>query len=253
MKAVLTFLLLLGLRAPLAADLQIKETSTDSAAGSGSRVTSIKGLQMRIDTTLPAASGSTIFDLPGGVTIRPEPDKRRAEVRDIAVRGAALEREYPRTRTTVALAPTGASREIAGASCAEHAFTIRVPLSKDGELALLMTGSAWIAASAPGADDYAAFARAAVDRDLVLGPASDNRILLAVARGQTELYRALAGVRGIPFLIDTKSDVDGHGVLAGMVAKVVRGSRTTTVTSVSVAPLADTLFSIPDGWTRDRK
>lgn len=78
-------------------------------------------------------------------------------------------------------------------------------------------------------------------------------ILLAVTRAQTELYRALGTLRGIPYVIDMTLKADGHGFLAGMVNKVVSGARTSTVTKVAVAPLSDALFAIPDGWKRRKK
>lgn len=46
---------------------------------------------------------------------------------------------------------------------------------------------------------------------------------------------------------------DGKGMLAGLVNKAVSGTRTSTVTTVAVAPLADALFTIPDGWKREKK
>jgi hypothetical protein len=126
-------------------------------------------------------------------------------------------------------------------------------MKKDDDLAFMLTGSAWMAKDAPGANDYGAFARAAVEREVVLGPASNNRILLAVASAQTELYRALADLGGIPCLVDMTMSVDGTGMVAGMVRKLVSGSRTSTVTSVSVAPLDDAAFAVPAGWKRERK
>src|SRR5438128_1495213 len=214
--ALVTLLIVCGARMA-AADVRITETTSltiGGTAGQGSRVTAIKGAFMRIDSAVGSESVSTLYDLPAGTTMRLDPKKKRAEVRAIAARQAQLEREYPRARTTVTFAPTGSTKSIAGASCAEHAFAIRVPMSKDGTLALTMTGRAWLAADAPGAADYAAFAKAAIERDLVLGVASNNKILLAITRGQTELYRAVATAHGMPFQVETNTDVDGHGMLA---------------------------------------
>jgi|RhiMetdeSRZDD1v2_1073273.scaffolds.fasta_scaffold17563_7 hypothetical protein len=47
--------------------------------------------------------------------------------------------------------------------------------------------------------------------------------------------------------------VDGHGLLASMVRTVISGTRTSTVTSVTAASFSDSLFAIPEGWSRDRK
>ena len=98
-----------------------------------------------------------------------------------------------------------------------------------------------------------AFVNAAIERQVVLGPASSNRILLAITRAQTELYRTLGRLRGIPYAIDMNLKADGHGVLAGIVNKVVSGTRTSSVTKVAVGPLSDALFGVPDGWKRQTK
>jgi hypothetical protein len=48
-------------------------------------------------------------------------------------------------------------------------------------------------------------------------------------------------------------NVDGHRILAGMLNKLVSGTRTSAVTKVVLEPLSDALFVIPDGWKREKK
>jgi hypothetical protein len=240
----------------LTADVVMTETTHAKIGGKtvdGVRTTYIKGPRMRLEVVQANDAQTTLYDVPAGVTIALDAKKKRAELRDISARNAELERRYPRSRVVVTLTPTGATKQLAGVSCDEHAFSIRVPMTKDGSLVLVMTGSAWAAKDVPGADDYSAFAAAAIEKEVVLGPASNNLILLAVTRAQTELYRALGKLRGIPYVIDMTLKVDGHGLIAGMVNKVVSGTRTSTVTKVAVAPLSDALFAIPDGWKRQKK
>lgn len=258
MKTVLGVLSFVVLSvASLAADVLITETiaakTGDRSQPSATRLTHVKGTHMRIDQQQDRDSASTLYDLNENVTIALDAKKKRAEVRAIAERSAKLERMYPRSRTTTTMTATGSSREVAGVSCAEHTFAVRVPLTKEDGLAFMLTGSACVAHDAPGASDYQAFARAAIDRQLVLGPASDNRLVLALVRGQTELYRALADVGGIPYVVDMNMDVDGRGMLAGIVRKVLSGRRTSTVITVSAAPLDNATFAVPAGWKRERK
>ena len=99
---------------------------------------------------------------------------------------------------------------------------------------------------------FASFVKAANEKQLVVGYASSNRILLAHARGQTELYRALGELHGIPYVIDMTMTFDGHGMLTRLLNKTA-GARTSTVTRVGVEPLAAAMFTIPDGWKRDIK
>jgi hypothetical protein len=253
-SAVLAFVMLAPVRST--ADVRLVEKTRD-AAGSrvieGVRTTSIKGARMRLDAVRNNQPTTTLYDVPAGATITLEAKKKRATWRDVDRRNAKLESEYPRARVSVAVTSTGATRTLVGASCREYTLSVRVPMTKDGSLALSMAGSAWIASDVPGAEDYDAFAAAAIERQIVLGPATDNKILLAITRARTELYRALGDLHGIPYVVETATNVDGKGMLAGVVRKLVSGSQTTEVTSVSTAPLADELFVVPAGWKSQKK
>ena len=240
----------------LPADVRITE-NTSAKAGDrsvqGVRSIYIRGSRMRIELTQNNRTTATVFDLPAGAIVDLEPEKKRAEIREIGARNAQLEKSYPRARSSVVLTATGATKVIADLPCEESAYVVKVPMTKDGETVLTLTGSAWTAPSAPGAVDYHAFVQAAVARELVMGYASDNAILLAVTRGQTELYRAVGALPGIPYMVDFVIGVEGKGVVAGMIRKATSGSRTSTVTSVAAAPLSDATFEIPYGWKREKK
>ena len=256
MNKISLVVLLFAASSTLSADVLISETVQAQAGGraiTGVRTTYIKGSYMRVETVQNKEAATTLYDLPAGVSVILQPNKKRAELREIAARHAELERLYPRERAVVTVNPTGASKEVAAAPCNEHAFNIRVPMTSDGGLALLMTGTACVATSVAGAQDYATFAQAAIERQLVLGSSSSNRILLAMTRAQTELYRTLVAVGGIPYMIDLTTSVEGKGMVAGMVRKLLSGTRTTTVTKVVTGPLADGFFAIPDGWKREKK
>jgi hypothetical protein len=254
-RASLLFLVLFATY--LGADVRITETvvakAGDRSQPAATRVTAVQGNRMRIDHQQDKESASTLYDLNDSVTIALDTKKKRADVRAMAERNAKLEKLYPRARTTTTLTATGTRRDVAGVSCGDHTFSVRVPLTKDESIAFMLTGSACVAADAPGAGDYLAFARAAIDRQLLLGPASDNRLVLALVRAQTELYRALADAGGIPFVVDMNMAVDGKGMLAGMVRKLLSGSRTSTVTAVSAGPLDEAMFVVPAGWKRENK
>jgi len=253
-RAVLAFVMLAPVRST--ADVRLVETTRDQAGSKtieGVRTTSIKGARMRLDAVRNNEPTTTIYDVPAGATIALEAKKKRATWRDVDRRNAKLEGEYPRASVTVAVTPTGATKTLVGALCREYALSVRVPMTKDGRLALTMTGSAWMASDVPGTEDYDVFAAAAIERQIVFGLASDNKILLAVTRAQTELYRALGGLHGIPYVVETATNVDGKGFLASVVRKAVSGTQTTEVTSVSIAPLADDLFVVPAGWKSEKK
>jgi hypothetical protein len=257
MTGVFRFALAIALllASPARADVLITEQTTGTAGGrtvQGVRSTYIKGTRMRIELVQGDQSSVTLYDLPGGTIADLDVKKKRAEMHDIAARTAKLEKEYPRQQASVQLTPTGKTATIAAAPCETYDFVVRVPMTKDGETAMTLAGTACLS-SAAGADEYRTFAQAAAERELVIGYASDNPILLAVTRGQTELYRALTGKPGVPYLVDMTIGIDGKGMLAGMLRKSAAGTRTATVTRVAVDPLADAMFAVPDDWKREKK
>ena len=50
-----------------------------------------------------------------------------------------------------------------------------------------------------------------------------------------------------------KLEVDGHGLLSGMVRKVLASDQTVAVTSVTTDPIPQMRSVVPDGWKRDQK
>lgn len=217
------------------------------------RSTSIKGARMRIEFTRDGKTAVTLYDLPAGETIALDAAKRRAEVRNIAARNAKLEKDYPRHRSTVSITPKASTQTVAGSTCTDHAFAVRTPVRQNGSIVLTLNGTACLAATATGVDDYMAFARQASERNLVLGPGTDNYIILALTRGETELYRALTQTGGIPLSVDYEITVDGKGMLAAMVRKPLAGSRVTIAAKLDTAAIDDAMFAVPAGWKREKK
>ena len=255
---VLPWFLLFALAAAgtrLSADVAITAAAKGKMGGrdfSGTWTLRIADKRLRIETG-PSGTGGTIHDLAQGLTIYLDATKRRAAERTVASRSAKVEQVYPRARTSVSLTERGATRQIGDTSCDDHDYSVRVPLTKDGDLALLMTGTACLARGSAGADAYEAYAQAAGDAGLILGGSSDNRILLALYRAQTELYRALAAAKGIPYYVEINTDLEGKGMVAGLVRRLVRGAYTMALTTITAAPQDAAYFTVPAGWKRERK
>jgi hypothetical protein len=148
----------------------------------------------------------------------------------------------------VTVTPTGASQTIAGEKCDDYTVAVRVLMISGKSVFVTMNGTACLAAADTSAiADYRGFAKAAIEQNLVLGQATDNVILLAVARGQTELYRAIAA-KGIPLMTNLTVAVEGTGLLAGIVRKAVSAQRVTTMTKLESSPRDASLFAVPPGW-----
>lgn len=258
MSSRLHFVLITMLAAasPLSADVRIVERSVVTAGDKvveGQRATYIKGPRMRIEQSQAGRITSIVYDLAAAEIIELDGPARKAEVREMAARHRQLEKEYPAERTAASVGAANGVQTLAGISCSSHPFNVRVPVTKSGEIVLVMTGTACLAAAGIGVDDYRAFAAAAVERQLVIGQATDNAILLAIARGQTELYRALSRAGGLPLSVDLRTEVEGNGMLAGIVRKAATGTRIVTATSIDGSPLEDRLFAVPEGWKRELK
>ena len=253
----LTLVVLVGV--PISADVLIVEkmvTKSGDKTVASVRSTSIKGTRMRVEIAQDGKTGVTVYDLPAGEMLELDATKRRADVRGVTARNAKLEKEYPRSRSTVIVTATGQSQNLDGAACADHTFAVRVPMTSSGDLALTLKGTACLSAAATGVDDYMTFATAAHAQNVVFGLASDNYILLALARAQTELFRALTEKSGMPLFLDLTFAVDGKGMLAGIVRKAVTSairSRAITVSKIDTSPVEDARFSVPTGWKREQK
>lgn len=256
MRVTLAIALVTLISTPLSADVLMVEKTVAKGGGKtfeSVRSSYIKGTRMRAEVAQGGKTTVMVYDLPAGETIELEAAKRRAYVRGVAARNAKLEKEYPRSASTVSLTATGSTQSVAGTSCDDHTLAVRVPMTKDGSIALTLNGTACLAAMAAGVDDYMTFAKAAYEQNLVLGQASDNYILLGFARGQTELYRALTAKGGVPLIVDLVVAVDGKGMLAGIVRKAMAGSRLTTVSKIESTPVDDAVLVIPGGWKREAK
>ena len=255
-RLVVALLLLVGQPASVWADLIITEKTVLKMGDrnvEGVRSTYIKGARMRIEMVQDGRSAATLYDLPSGAIVEFDTQKRQANVRDLAARTALLQKEYPSERATTTVVATGETKTVAGVSCGESTYAVAVPLTRDGKTILTMNGSVCLAQDAAGADAYQSFAQAAYEQQLVMGYASDNVILLAITRAQTELYRALAGKRGIPLHLDMTIGVEGTGMIASVVRKAAAGTRASTVTRIEDAPLDDGRFAIPSDWKRETK
>jgi hypothetical protein len=251
----LAVVILLAVPAHLGADLLLVEKSVARSGNrtvEGLRSTYIKGTRMRVEVAQGGKTAVTVYDLPAGEMLELDTPKRKAYVRSVQARNARLEKDFPRHESKAVVTASGQTRTIAGIACGDHTFAVTMPLIDNGSIVLNLDGTACLSGETD-AVDYMPFARAAYDQNLVLGTASDNVALLALARGQTELYRALTEKGGVPLAVDLTTTVQGKGILAGLLRKVLSGSRVTTASRVDSAPVGEALFAVPAGWKRELK
>jgi len=259
MRHLKVFLLLLaaGVPAgPAAADVTIKEAVSKKAGAEkvqAERTIFVRGLSMRVDARRGDKSQSTIYDAASGRIILLNPGKRSAEIHDAAATSTDVERKLPSGRVSAELTPTGQAKELMGVLCEEYAFVVTAPIDAKSEVLFSLRGTVWIARQAPGLEDYLSFSRAALKAQFVFGDFESKSAVLALVRGQTELYRRVAALGGVPYAIDLAFKFDGTGMAIGLANKMASGTTYTAATTVDTQALPDDLFTIPQGWTTTTK
>jgi hypothetical protein len=71
---------------------------------------------------------------------------------------------------------------------------------------------------------------------------------LALSRTDTEFYRPIAALGGMPYAIDMKLSVEGSGLAARLLRNILNGSQIITTTAVDTTPLQEQMFAVPTGW-----
>jgi hypothetical protein len=234
---------------PLRADVTITEKASAEAGSSrseGERVTMIKGSRMRIESKQGNSATVVIYDGVAKEEITLNAAKRQASIRKFSQIRDAAEKSVPRENVSASMTPTGRNDAIAGLSCEEQAFTVRVEVFKGGNPTLVLTGRACVATNTPGAQEYAAFASAEGKEGLVPGLNSSNPVLVALARAETAAYELVATRGGFPLRMERDIRFEG-GFFASLLNKS-SGWRKATVTAVSAEPIPSEDFAIPNGW-----
>jgi hypothetical protein len=255
--------------APLAADVTISTTTTieggmAAVAGGGMSpkiVTRIKGNRSR--TEIQAGNDQTmvmLMDAATGQTIMLRPDQKTAQVIDLADAMPPGAAQMPMPAIESSVKRTGQTREINGARCDEYAVSIRMDMAPMAagradmppaaaamlkDLRMNMTGSAWVARSAPGAAEYAAFQAATAK--IAAGAASASR-RGGLPPGLDRILTGFSEAPGIPYMTEMVMSMEGNRQLMEVMKQMGQMKIITQVTAVSTEPLADALFTVPDDY-----
>lgn len=225
--------------APVSADVTLRMTMVESEIDG--RVTSVteyrKGLKMRTDSSGAAiASVSMILNLETGLVVMLWHDGKRAEVFDFQRTAGPLGKNSV-PEVTQSITPTAQSRQIAGSTCTVYDVRSSVRMADRAlemaePIAIVMEGSMCLVKNAPGQADFARLSRAMAERAVVADPQS------AIQRQIAEL--------GVPYATELTLSL-GANVPGAEIHKI--GTHATEVSSVSTAPIPDSLFEIPAGYT----
>ena len=160
-------------------------------------------------------------------------------------------------RLDVTFEPTGQTQTIAGQLCEQFTFSTSMDITQMGTLApqmpkevlemlkgarMITKGVVWVAKSAPGAAEYAAFMKASAAANLA-SPAVTG---LGPAQGSLDQALRLFGrAEGIAYLSEAELSLEGNAPILEMLKQLATMKMTNKVTDVSVTPIADDLFAVP--------
>ena len=222
--------------APVSADVTLRMTVVEREIDG--RVTNVteyrKGLKMRTDSSGDTiASNSMILDLETGLAIMLWHDGNSADVSDYKRMAAPP----GKNEVTQSITPTTQTRQIAGSTCTVYNVRSSVRMTERmvemaEPIAITIDGSVCLVKNAPGQADFARLSRAMAERAVVPDPQ------LAIQRQIAEL--------GVPYATELTFSL-GANIPGAEMRKI--GTHTTEVSSVSTAPIPDSLFEIPAGYT----
>ncbi len=243
---------------PLRADVTITQTMAmegGAAAMSGANMqskmtTRIKGLKARGDMEMAGTAMSTLVDLAQKEAYLLRPDQKTATLLTAAATPTAL------PKMDMSFKATGQTRTIQNVQCDEYAIAMTMNMADMAPtqqmppeaaamlegVKMVISGSMWIAKSGPGTSDYVTFQKAAAAGGMgsVLGGAFGQG-----ANNMSRMMSAMAEAPGIPYLSELNMSVEGDGQMVEMMKQMGNMKVTTTVTAVSVDPIADDTFKMP--------
>jgi hypothetical protein len=223
----------------------------------------VKGRKSRADIDLNGQVVSSIADLEAGQVIVLNSATKTATITTPAsVAAGGLPVQAP--NVDMSLKPTGKSQTIDGQQCQEHALTMSINMADvigEGQVPpeaaammadvrIVMNGSIWIAPSAPGAAEFAAFNKAAKDSNLL---SAVTGMLPGKSGGFDKLMEVTASAPGLPYLTEITMVFEGSGPMVEAMKQMGPMKMTQKLASVSTEAVADDLFRIPEGYTVDKK
>lgn len=258
--AVIATALALGLAAPAAADVTIKQTTSGKGLGMSGTTTGttyIKGAKMRTDLITGDTVRSTVFDLDTQKMYSFDSKKKEADVYDLGALQADLAKSADVANMTATIKPNGQTKSIDGKTATGYDMAVSVPTTMAGgdmSMTVNLTGPVWIVKGAPGSADWANFYKQAAAKGFIFGDPRAAKGSPGQTKAMVEMYRKMAELGGIAYETETDIKLEGSGPMAGLMAKMGSMSSTTTVTAVTAGDLADDLFAVPAGYKlRERK
>lgn len=274
---ILTAAMVVSILTPVRADVTVVQTMTMEGAIAGMMpgvqmpriVLRIKGMKSRSEIDVMGQSMIVITDLTTKQVTLLNTQTKTAQVispQSVTAGGASL----PSPAIDVTFQPSGKSQAIDGVTTDEHTFAMTLSMGEVAgqaqpgggaampheaaammqDVKMVMNGSVWIAKSAPGASEFAAFNKAALDADLF-------GMITGMKPGQSggldKLMAATASAPGIPYLTEISMVFEGTGPIVAAMKQMGAMKMVQKTSSVSTESIPDDLFKVPEGYTLEKK
>ncbi len=207
----------------------------------------IKGNKLKIESERDNKIFVTLYDLDVGQESLWDSKGNAANVFDLSVVSAKLEKAMKRVRTTVQ--PTGQIKKTPMGSCEQFSYEIFIALPRHMVNGVLMapveheTGTMCVSRDVRGSKEFADFAQAAKARGYILGSISED---LSSIDPSSALFLAAADLNGVVLERFANSEAQG-GPGVGFYGTAASNEFHAIVTDITNSPLADEGFRIPDG------
>jgi hypothetical protein len=146
----------------------------------------------------------------------------------------------------VSVKPNGQTKEILGRACQGYSLEMTVPMNLAGEtITLRMTGSAWVAKDGVGVAEFKAAQKAFSDAGMSTSPMAQG----PQGKPMAALDRTLSDA-GVTMEQELQTTMEGTGQMAQMMSQMGSVTLTTKVTAISVDPIPDSKFALPEGYTK---
>jgi hypothetical protein len=146
----------------------------------------------------------------------------------------------------MSLIPSGQTKQILGRACQGFTLEMTVPITIASEtVTMRMTGPVWIAKDGPGVAEYKRVQKSLKEAGLSASPFAQG----PQGKAMGEMSNALADA-GIPLEQEIRMTMEGTGTLAQMMGQMANATTTGKVTAISLDPIPDEMFAIPQGYTK---
>jgi hypothetical protein len=213
-------------------------------ANSGTTTSSAKGTKFRVDIEMSGQNLTILSDSATKQQWRIDHATKRIEPLDPGAAMAALPVTFGDAKAVVT--PNGQTKEILGRVCQGYTVDVTMPMTLAGEtLVLRLSGPAWIAKDGAGVAEYKAAQKALSD----LGLSTSVFAQGPQVKGMAEMGKALIEA-GVVMEQEIQMTTEGTGQMATMMAQMGGMTMTTKVTAITIDPIPDSKFALPEGYTK---